>query len=96
MNYILWYIKTRPYELGSWLTRGLNVLLGGKAAETTSARAYRLSFNFKAWDVARRLINLTFRPFEKNHCQRSYMGRVMRAETTLIDHEKLAKTRSIE
>lgn len=67
-------------QLVIWLDQGANVLLGGWADETISARAWRQSDAGKRrWDVARRVIDAVFRAFgQRDHCFEVYNYEMLR------------------
>lgn len=88
-------MKRIIYQIGSLLTRLLNIVVFfGNAHTTTSARAYDRGADSRSWELFRKAIDLLFSPFEKEHCKRTWEGRVDRAHQTIArDAELKATTR---
>lgn len=61
-------------QVGLALTRLGNAILGGRAEESLSSRAWRADCNRKAWGrIFRPAIDVIFRVFGKqNHCLHAY------------------------
>lgn len=57
------------------LNQSINVLLGGYADETLSARAYR-----RDWKIFQRLINRLFF-WQENHCRQAFENRIKEKQT---------------
>ena len=49
-----------------------NTLTGGWPDETFSARCWRLRGRGRGWAFMRRLVDLLFRPLEREHCRAAY------------------------
>lgn len=67
-------------EILIWIDQGFNVLLGGKADETLSSRAYRA-------DMDGKILGKFFRPlidklffWQKEHCRVAYLSEIDRKQ----------------
>lgn len=70
-------------ELSSVGSRLANVLLGGDADTTLSARVH-----IDGWRKLERLIDAFFRIFgERDHCRRAWLDDVARARAQIARHE---------
>lgn len=58
----------RLKQLGIALAQLVNVVCGGYADETISARAWRCAHKAKRWDIAMRVINRIVW-WQNNHCR---------------------------
>ena len=66
-------------QLLLWLDHGANVLLGGYADETISARSWRLKDKSKFWGTLRKVVDTLFW-FDKDHCRTSYESEMYRKQ----------------
>lgn len=64
------------YQLLLWIDQGANVLLGGWADETLSARAWRQRRK-RRWAVAVRVIDTLFF-WQVDHCREAYHAEMQR------------------
>lgn len=64
------------FQILLWIDQGVNVLLGGWADETLSARAWRQRHK-KRWKVAVRVIDAMFF-WQTQHCQLAYLAELQR------------------
>jgi len=87
-------LKHFSYQVGSLLSRALNVLLGGSAHMTASARAYDAGTDSKGWNRFEKLIDFIFSGKEPNHCERVWDGRVARAHETIKRDEEIRAKRN--
>lgn len=69
-------MRSYLFQILLWLDQGLNVLLGGWADETLSARAWRQRRK-RRWAVAVRLIDALFF-WQVDHCRLSHLAEVQR------------------
>jgi hypothetical protein len=63
----------KPMQILIWIDQGFNVMLGGWADETISARAYRQHTHKTHWYVAMRVIDAVFF-WQTRHCMQSYQA----------------------
>ena len=71
-------------ELWSVVSRFLNVLVGGDADTTFSARAH-----IEGWQIER-AIDAFFRLFgDKNHCRKAWLDDVARARAQIERHDEI-------
>jgi hypothetical protein len=85
------------YQLGSLLTRALNVFpLLGEASMTTSARAYDKGTDCPRWRRFERFIDFLFSPYESGHCARVWNDRVERAHETARRDIEIRNKRGVE
>lgn len=63
----------KPMQALIWIDQGFNVLLGGWADETISARAYRCAFCKRRWEITKHVIDALFF-WQTRHCMQSYLA----------------------
>jgi len=67
-----------------WVDQGVNVVLFfGSPDETISARAYRKELTSRKWTIVRAVIDGLFRPFEKEHCKKSFESEMEKKQLPL-------------
>lgn len=69
-------MRSYLFQFLLWIDQGLNVLLGGWADETLSARSWRQRHK-RRWKVAVRFIDMLFF-WQTDHCRMSYLAEVQR------------------
>lgn len=67
-------------QLLIWIDQGFNVLLGGKADETLSSRAYRADRGNKRFGKFFRPMIDTLFFWEKDHCRMAYLAEINRKQ----------------
>ena len=56
-----------------WIDQGFNVVTGGWADETFSARCWRLQYRKNSFRITRKIVDKIFF-FSENHCYKSYLA----------------------
>jgi hypothetical protein len=86
-------------QVAIWIDQGFNVVIGGKADETISARAWRLRSKSKWWFRLQLIIDAMFF-WQPNHCEQSYVSELLRkqlpAEYRQVCHKKFHNTAESE
>ena len=67
----------KPKQALIWIDQGFNVLFGGWADETISARAYRCSSDKRHWMITKHIIDVLFF-WQIQHCMQSYVSEIKR------------------
>ncbi len=67
----------KPMQILLWIDQGFNVLLGGWADETISARCFRQHTKKTRWFVTMRIVDSIFF-WQTKHCMQSYQSELKR------------------